>query len=195
MSYASRRMIKSPLSASSVFCKSHKTAYPSSSSLLFSSSVLFTGDIAGGGAQMDDTSRLGSDLAKRVHVGHDVVAALLLLGSSDLVVDVGQVGAHLLNSLVGNVGQTQALLGDGEVEPELAPREVALVLREVVGHLLGGITRSQRRLVLVVRHSLLVDSWKVGKKLKINQDLSASAKKSHPMGLHQSHQFNFHTPE
>ena len=56
---------------------------------------------------------------------------------------------HLLDGTLGNL-QSQLLLGDGEVEPELAPGAEALVVREVSGHLGRGIAGSQGRLVASV---------------------------------------------
>jgi hypothetical protein len=65
-------------------------------------------DVAGRGAQVDEGRGRGAGHPERVHVGHDIVAALPLLLHRQRVVNGGgvQVLCHLL----------QGQLGDGEAE-------------------------------------------------------------------------------
>ena len=97
-------------------------------------------DVAGGGTEMDDGHGLGDLLAPGVDVSHDIVAQELLLLGSALVVDVVDVGLHLLDLLVGDI-ETKLLLGSSESDPELSPCRELLGRRPDVRHLLGGITR------------------------------------------------------
>lgn len=62
------------------------------------------GTVARGSTPVDDTGSSGSNLAKGVDVGHDVVTAALLLlgGNGELVILDGGVSLHLLESLIAD---------------------------------------------------------------------------------------------
>ena len=75
---------------------------------------------------------------------HIMSSALLFLCSKfHLLFIQGEVRAHLFNGLVRD-WQTQLLLGDGEVEPQLTPRPETHGIREKVRHFFAGITTRQR---------------------------------------------------
>ena len=113
--------------------------------------VSVIGTVARGSTPVDDTGSSGSNLAKGVDVGHDIVATTLLLlgGNGELVVLDGGVGLHLLESLIADgksklyISKTQSIecfafriftissiypsvqsrtfLGLGQPDPKLAP--------------------------------------------------------------------------
>ena len=94
--------------------------------------------IAAGGPQVDDGHGLGALGAKGVDVGHDVVAQLLLLLGRQFIVNVGEMGLHLVNLLLGD-GQAQLHLRPGQRHPQLAPGGKLLVRGKQVLHLIAGI--------------------------------------------------------
>ena len=65
---------------------------------------------------MEDAGGRRGRLAVGVDVGHDVMAHLPLPRGGHLVVDVGDVGLHLLH-LPGGDGQAQLMLRSGQRHP------------------------------------------------------------------------------
>ena len=96
------------------------------------------GDIAAGGAQMDDTGGGGRGLAVGIHVGHHVVADFLFPCRGTGKVDVRDVGFQLLDLLFGD-RQPQRMLGLGKRNPELPPGLNPLLLGKQVQHIVGSI--------------------------------------------------------
>lgn len=94
-------------------------------------------------------SRVASDAY--MDVGHDVVATDLLLDASNFegLISHGQVGAHLLKGLVGDLLDAEFLLSLGEEEPELPPGGCPGPRGEQGQHLLGCVAGPQRGLVRV----------------------------------------------
>ena len=110
------------------------------------------GDVAAGRAQMDDARSLGALKPVCVHVGHDVVPALLFAAARVLVVDVRSVALQLLDLLLGDV-EAKLTLALGERNPEPAPQPEAVVVREDVRHLPAGIACVQGILIdRCIRH-------------------------------------------
>lgn len=80
------------------------------------------------------------DVHVRIYMNssHDIVAAELLLVSSNLEGSIGhsQVGLHLGQGLVGDLIDTKLLLGLGQPQPQLAPGRCARAVGKQVQHLL-----------------------------------------------------------
>ena len=96
------------------------------------------GDIAAGGAQMDDTGGGGRGLAIGIHVGHHVVADFLFPCRGTGKVNVRDVGFQLLDLFLGD-RQPQRMLGLGKRNPELPPGLNPLLLGKQVQHIVGSI--------------------------------------------------------
>ena len=96
------------------------------------------GDIAAGGAQMDDTGGGGRGLAVGIHVSHHVVADFLFPRRGTGKVDVRDVGFQFFNLLFGD-RQSQRMLGFCQGNPELPPDFNALLLGKQVQHIVGSI--------------------------------------------------------
>lgn len=78
-------------------------------------------------------------------------ALLLDAGHLEVLVRDGQMGAHLLEGLVGNGVDAQLLLALGQGQPQLAPGRVAGALAKELRHGGAAVPRRQRRLVRVER--------------------------------------------
>ncbi|MPN60940.1 hypothetical protein SDC9_208673 [bioreactor metagenome] len=61
------------------------------------------GDVAAGGAEVNDRHRLGAERAEHMDMAHHIVPELLLLGGGGLEIDVVEVGPHLIELLAGDV--------------------------------------------------------------------------------------------
>ena len=113
--------------------------------------VGIVGDIAGGGAQMDDALRARGHQAVGVDVGHDIVADLLFLDPDGLVVNVGEVGLQF-----GHLGfryrQAQLVLRTGQGHPQPPPGLVAGIGGEQLQHIIGGIAGGQGAFITVFTH-------------------------------------------
>ena len=112
------------------------------------------GDIAAGGAQMDDARRRGGGLAVGVDVSHDIVAHLSLPGRRRVVVDIGDMSLQLRH-LLRRHRQAQLMLGTGQRRPQPPPGLKAAVRRKQVQHVRRGVAGRQRRTVYVISHRYL----------------------------------------
>src|SRR5262249_55870825 len=108
------------------------------------------GDVAGGGAEVEDVAGGGGGVAVGVDVGHDVVPqpALVHLGAGEVdVVDVGPQLGELPGGDAGGdavvFGQAQLGLGLGEGDPEPAPGGELLLRAPERGHLGAGVAGDQ----------------------------------------------------
>ena len=99
--------------------------------------------IARGSPKVDDPLGGRALLSVGVHVGHDVMADLLLPGLGDVVVDVLCMGLQLIDLFLGDV-QAQFLLGFGQSDPEPAPRPELVIRGEQELHVLARISLRQR---------------------------------------------------
>ena len=113
--------------------------------------VRVVGDIAAGGPQVDDAGGGGGRLAVGVHVGHHVVADLLLPCCRHIIVDVGDVGLQLRH-LLRRDGQAQIMLRPGQGHPQPPPGLEAHVRGEQVQHERRGIPGRQGGFVFVLGH-------------------------------------------
>ena len=104
-------------------------------------------NVAGSRAQVDDRHRVRTQLAERMNVRHHVMSQLLLLRLGKLVVDVVDVGLHLIDLLVSDV-QTQLLLGSRQSNPQLPPGGELHIRRPDIAHLLRGISRECKKEIL-----------------------------------------------
>src|SRR5262249_57371055 len=99
-----------------------------SHSLAHQDQVGIVGDVAAGGAEVNNFAGVGTDFAIGVDVGHDVVTAAALVLGGPREVDVVDVGAQLFDlsaadarrdAVVGE--QSQLVLRLGQGHPEAAP--------------------------------------------------------------------------
>ena len=109
------------------------------------------GDVAAGGAQVNDAGGGGSRFAVGVHMGHDVVADFLFPRRGHLVVNVGDVGLQLRHLLAGD-GEPQVVLRPGQGHPQPAPGLDAHIGGEQVQHEGGGVPGRQGRFITVFGH-------------------------------------------
>jgi hypothetical protein len=80
------------------------------------------------------SARERRDIAEGVDVRHHIVAEAPLESGRLLEVYVGEVSAHLRETLVGDVLYSQLAFGLGEGEPELPPERVPLLRRPEFRH-------------------------------------------------------------
>ena len=113
--------------------------------------VGIVGDIAAGGAQVNDARSGGSGLAVSIDVGHDVMADFLFPLGGGFVVNIGDVGLQF-GHLLRRHRQTQVVFGPGQGDPQPPPGLDAGVLREEVQHEFGGVPGRQRGFVTVFGH-------------------------------------------
>ncbi len=108
--------------------------------------------VAGGGAQVDDALRRRALLAVGVDMAHHIVANHALPRLGHLEVDVLDMGAQLVELLVGDV-QTQLLFGLRQSHPQLPPGGELVLLGEDALHLPAGVTGGEGALEdFVVAH-------------------------------------------
>ena len=107
------------------------------------------GDVAAGGAQMDDGGGLGAELAQGPDVAHDVVPELLFDLGHPLEVDVFEVGPEFGDLGVGD-GQSEGLLVLGQGQPQPPPGGVFVLRRPDAAHFLARIASGQRIVIGVV---------------------------------------------
>ena len=109
------------------------------------------GDVATGGAEVDDPARLGSGFAVGVDVGHHVVAQLALVALGGGEIDVVDVVAHLEEHGRGDsrgdaVIAEQAHLGLrlGQGDPQFPPGGKFAARAPQFGHLRAGVAGYER---------------------------------------------------
>ena len=107
--------------------------------------------VAAGGPQVDDGHGLGAQLPVGVHVGHHVVAELLLPRCGLLVVNVIDMRLQLVHLLLGH-RQAQLHLRPGQGHPQLPPGGELLVRGEQIEHLLAGVAGGQGAFIGIGRH-------------------------------------------
>ena len=113
--------------------------------------VRVVGHIAAGGPQVDDARRRGGRQAISIHMGHDIVADLLLPLLRGGVVDIGDVGFQLRH-LLRRDGQAQIMLRPGQLHPQPPPGLEPHVRGKQVQHVFRRIPGSQGGFVNVLAH-------------------------------------------
>ena len=88
---------------------------------------------------MDDACSLRSDLAEGVNMCHNVMAHFLLALLRHFIINVVDVGFHLVDLLLCN-RQTKLLLSLRERNPKTAPGGELHIRREDIQHLRAGVT-------------------------------------------------------
>ena len=97
---------------------------------------------------MDDACGLRSDLAEGVNMCHNVMAHFLLALLCHFIINVVDVGFHLVDLLLCN-RQTKLLLSLRERNPKTAPGGKLHIRREDIQHLRAGVTGTKRTFVYV----------------------------------------------
>ena len=92
---------------------------------------------------MDDRACLGTRIAERVDVRHDIVAELLFVLRGGFVVDVRDVRFHLRDLLVRDV-HTERLLRPRKCDPEPPERRKLHIGGKQILHLVACIARGKR---------------------------------------------------
>ena len=133
-------------------------------SLPLKNDVRVVADIAARRAEMDYRHRLRAGRAEGMDMRHNVVAQLALLLRRKLIVDVGQVCAHLVKLFVGDV-QPQLLLALREREPQSAPGRKLIVGREYLLHFFTRVAAAKGAFI-AVGHAVFLRSYRIQAKSK-----------------------------
>lgn len=108
------------------------------------------GDVAAGGAPVDDGSGGGALIAVGMDMGHDIVAFFAFVFGGDLHIGLVAKGSHFLDLLVGDT-ESEFLLFFGENDPEFAPEADASLSAPDAGHGPGGVAGDEWVFVDIVR--------------------------------------------
>jgi len=101
-------------------------------------------------AQMNDALRGGRDVFEGVHLGHHVVAKLLLVFGRVVEIDVVEVVAHLPQRVVGDAVQAELFFALGERKPKPSPQAELLGRAQQVKHFGRRVAGGERRNVSLV---------------------------------------------
>ena len=109
-------------------------------------------DVAGCGAEMDDSLRLRALQPVGVNMGHHIVTHFLLPAFRVLIVDVVRVAFQFRDLLIGD-RKPQFLLRLGQRDPEFSPGPELSVRREHFLHLRARVAFRKRTYISVTAHS------------------------------------------
>ena len=109
-------------------------------------------DVAGCGAEMDDSLRLRALQPVGVNMGHHIVTHFLLPAFRVLIVDVVRVAFQFRDLLIGD-RKPQLLLRLGQRDPEFSPGPELSVRREYFLHLRARVAFRKRTYISVTAHS------------------------------------------
>ena len=153
------RRFCSPLSRKRRQCTQHPQQPPAkqAKAAAHENQVGVVGDEGARRTEVNELVRRGRDVAKGVHVGHDVMSKAPLVHGNALKVDVVEVGAHLVKRRIRNV-HAELLLCLGQRQPEPAPKSMAHLRGPQLEHRPGGIALGERGRVAVIRRHRITKS-------------------------------------
>ena len=125
-----------------------KKAFPhQTESICIDEDVGVVGNIARSCSKMDDAFCFRTLLSISVDMCHHIMPNFFLTSFCNIIIDVVDVGPHLIDLLIRDVDQAGCLFRFCQSHPELTPVRKLNIVRKQMLHFLAGIPPCKRRLV------------------------------------------------
>ena len=125
-----------------------KKAFPhQTESICINEDIGVVGNIARSCSKMDDAFCFRTLLSISIDMCHHIMPNFFLTSFCNIIIDVVDVGPHLIDLLIRDVDQAGCLFRFCQSHPELTPVRKLNIVRKQMLHFLAGIPPCKRRLV------------------------------------------------